>query len=200
MLAYDAAGNQSAQSSAVMATTQSDTTPPSVPSNLTATATGLTTVTVAWTTSSDNVGVAGYKVFRGGVQIGTVNSPNVNYMDTGLTPNTLYSYTVLAYDAAGNSSGQTSAVTVTTQSDTTPPSVPSNVTATAASPTTTTVNWSASSDNVAVTGYKIFRGGTQVGSVNSPNLTFADSGLLPSTAYTYTVLAYDAAGTSQPNQ
>ena len=67
------------------------------------------------------MGVTGYKIYRGGTQIGT--SAVTNYTDTGLTASTAYSYTVSAYDAAGNNSAQSAALQVTTKTaaDTTPP-------------------------------------------------------------------------------
>ena len=155
--AYDPAGNGSAQSAAVQATTTPlpDTTPPTVPTNLSVTGTSPSTVSLAWTASTENVGVTGYKIYRGGVQIGS--SGVASYTDTGLTASTTYSYTVSAYDAAGNNSAQSAAVraTTTTLPDTTPPSVPANLSVTGTSPSTVSLAWTASTDNVGVTGYKI---------------------------------------------
>jgi len=85
-----------------------DTTAPSVPSGLTATADSASQITVNWAASTDNVGIAGYKVFRGGVLVG--NSTTTSYTDTGLAANTQYSYTVSAYDAKMNESAQSSAI------------------------------------------------------------------------------------------
>src|SRR4030095_10787331 len=73
--------------------------------------------------------------------------------------------------------------------DTEPPSVPSGLSATPASPTRVDLAWSASTDNVLVTSYKIFRDGLQIGT--TPSLSFADSGLTPNTTYSYTVSAAD---------
>ena len=84
----------------------SDTQAPSVPTNVTATAQSQTSILVGWTASTDNVGVTGYKVFRNGGQVGT--SATTSYTDTGLSQSTTYSYTVSAYDAAGNNSAQSS--------------------------------------------------------------------------------------------
>nr|AKP45383.1 alpha-amylase [Cystobacter sp. Cbv34]QQZ45548.1 CysT [synthetic construct] len=76
--------------------------------------------------------------------------------------------------------------------DTTAPSVPSGLTAKAKTDRSVTLSWSAASDNVAVSGYDVFRDGTQVGS--STSTAYTDSGLSPSTQYSYTVRARDAAG------
>ncbi len=112
--ACDAAGNCSAQSTAVSVTTPAaaDAQAPTVPTGLTASAISTTQVNLSWTASTDNVGVTGYKVYRGGVQVGT--PAGTNFIDTGLTTSTSYSYTVAACDAAGNCSAQSSAASATT--------------------------------------------------------------------------------------
>jgi chitodextrinase len=93
-----------------------DTTPPSVPTGLSATAVSSTQINLSWTASTDNVGVTGYDVFRNGTQVGT--TATTSYQDTGLTPDTTYSYTVAAYDAAGNVSAQSTAASATTTTST----------------------------------------------------------------------------------
>lgn len=81
-----------------------DTMAPSVPSNVTASALSPTQVVLSWNASTDNVGVAGYRVYRSGMQIATF--AGTSYTDSGLTVGTVYSYTVSAYDFAGNVSAQ----------------------------------------------------------------------------------------------
>ncbi|MFB9446641.1 DUF4832 domain-containing protein [Dactylosporangium vinaceum] len=98
--------------------TGGDTTPPSAPTGLTAPARTDTSVSLSWNASTDNVGVTGYRVLRGGVQVGTAAS--TSYTDTGLTASTAYTYTVQAYDAAGNTSAASSALSVTTSATSTP--------------------------------------------------------------------------------
>ncbi len=190
--ASDAAGNVSAQSTAVNGTTQTpDTAPPSVPSGLSANGVSQTQVNLSWTASTDNVGVTGYKVFRNGRQVGTPSG--TSFSDTGLTAGTTYSYTVSARDAAGNSSAQSAAVNGTTQApDTTPPSVPAGLTANGVSQTQVNLSWTSSSDNVGVTGYNVFRNGVQIATPTTT--TYQDTGLTSGTTYAYTVAAHDAAG------
>jgi len=172
--------------------TGEDTEAPSVPTNVQASALSSSSIQVAWTASTDNAGVAGYNVFRNGGQVGT--STSTNYTDTGLAAETTYSYTISAYDYASNNSAQSSppATATTLTQDTTPPSVPTGVTATAQSPFSIQVAWTASTDNRGVTGYKIFRNATQV--ATSPTNSYTDNGLTPNTTYSYTVSAYDADG------
>jgi hypothetical protein len=76
--------------------------------------------------------------------------------------------------------------------DSAPPSIPTGLSATAVSSSQINLTWAASTDNVGVTGYKVYRNGSQVGT--STTTTYADTGLLPLTTYTYTVSAYDASG------
>lgn len=85
-----------------------DRTAPTVPQNLQAAAASTSQITLSWSASTDNVGVAGYKVFRNGVHVGSPTS--TSFTDGGLTPNTQHSYTVSAYDAVPNESVQSSAV------------------------------------------------------------------------------------------
>jgi len=85
---------------------------PTVPSNVTATVNSPTQVTVAWSPSTDDTAVASYRVRRGGVDVATVTG--TSFVDTGLTAQTTYSYTVSAADAAGNRSVESAAASVTT--------------------------------------------------------------------------------------
>jgi chitodextrinase len=97
-------------SSAAVLTVSSGTTPPSVPTGLSASAASSSQIDLTWSASTGSV--AGYKIFRGGNQVGT--STTTSYSDTGLSASTTYSYTVAAYDAAGNTSAQSSSVSATT--------------------------------------------------------------------------------------
>jgi chitodextrinase len=332
-----------------------DTTPPSVPGSLTATAVSSSEIDLTWSASTDNVGVTGYKIYRNGSTSPlALVTTGTSYADKGLTAATTYTYTVSAYDAAGNESAQSalpvSATTLLTGSggvyitdltwtsatngwgpvekdmsngesaagdgheitvdgvkytkglgchaksvitynlagkytsflsdigiddevlseggggsvefqvwgdgkklydsgttpyitsgqptqhvnvsvagvntltlevlvgsspnndhadwagaylvtgsapppDTTPPSVPGSLTATAVSSSEIDLTWSASTDNVGVTGYKIYRNGsTSPLALVTTGTSYADKGLTAATTYTYTVSAYDAAG------
>jgi PKD repeat protein len=183
-----------------------DTQPPTPPSALSATPVSASQINLAWTASSDNVGVTGYQVERcqGAtcttfVQIATPSGTTFN--DTGLQPATTYRYRVRATDAAGNLSGYSSVESATTQpaSDTQPPSTPTGFTATAVSASQINLAWTASSDNVGVTGYRVERcqGATCTTFVQiatSSGTTFNNTGLAAATTYRYRVRAADAAG------
>jgi chitodextrinase len=112
----DASGNLAISNDQTFITSvqAGDATPPSVPTNLSATAVSSSQINLSWNASTDNVGVTGYRVYRNGSQITT--TANTSYSDNNLSASTNYSYTVSAYDAAGNSSAQSSAASATTQS------------------------------------------------------------------------------------
>jgi hypothetical protein len=112
--AHDLAGNQSPDSAAASVGSGTDTTPPTTPGNVTATATGSTSVKVSWSASTDNVGVAGYRLYRNGALLTTVAASALSYVDNSDSPSTQYSYTVQAFDAAGNASAQSSPALATT--------------------------------------------------------------------------------------
>jgi chitodextrinase len=170
---------------------------------LTATAASSTQINLAWTASTDNVGVTGYRVYRAGSLIATVGAVT-SYQNTGLSAATSYAYTVQAFDAAGNASGQSNAASTTTKtattSDTTAPSAPTSLTAAAASASQINLSWTASTDNVGVTGYRINRAGTPIATVGVVT-SYQNTGLAAATSYNYTVQAIDAAGnvSSQSN-
>jgi endo-1,4-beta-D-glucanase Y/chitodextrinase len=171
----------------------SDTTAPTAPKNLRATTITDLTVTLAWDPSTDNVGVVGYTIYRDGVQIDTTNQ--LSYKDENVSPSTTYTYTVKAFDAAGNLSNESNVLTITTNqaySDTTPPTAPTNLTFTAKTATTVSLQWNPSTDNVGVAGYEVYRDGVMI--AKTPETRYIDSGLQKLTAYTYTVRAYDASG------
>ena len=79
-----------------------DTQAPTAPTGLAAGATAATSVSLTWNASTDNVGVAGYRVYRGAALLATVSG--TGYNDTGVSPQTTYGYSVVAVDAAGNAS------------------------------------------------------------------------------------------------
>ena len=111
--ANDAAGNQSGNSNVANVTTDApDTTAPSVPTNLIASGVTSNSVNLSWTASTDNVGVASYDVLRNSTVIG--NTTNTSFTVTGLTPETQYTFTVVAKDATGNVSGESNSATITT--------------------------------------------------------------------------------------
>ncbi len=95
-----------------IATGPPDTEAPSDPTSLAASGTTATSTDLNWNASTDNVAVVGYDVYQNGINVATASSNN--YSVTGLTPNTAYSFYVIAKDATGNESGQSNTVNITT--------------------------------------------------------------------------------------
>ncbi|GAA1506162.1 hypothetical protein GCM10009677_43210 [Sphaerisporangium rubeum] len=206
VVARDAAGNSSPESSPVTFTTTGgggDTTAPSRPGTPAASSITSTGATLTWTASTDNVGVTGYTVYRrSGTTDVSVGTPTTNsFTLTGLSASTSYTYFVVARDAAGNTSQASNTVTFTTTGggDTTAPSRPGTPAASSITSSGATLSWQASTDNVGVTGYDVYRAGTtdvKVGTATTNS--FALTGLTASTTYTFYVVARDAAGNSSP--
>jgi chitodextrinase len=161
-----------------------------VPAGLTATAASTSQIDLAWSASTDNVGVVGYKIYRGGTYLTSVSG--ISTSNTGLSAGTPYCYQVSAYDAASNESYLSTVVCATTPSAADPiaPTVPTGLTAVAALPTQTNLSWTASTDNVGIAGYNIYRGGVLIQSVTGTS--FSDT-VTANTQYCYTVSAYDGA-------
>lgn len=172
-----------------------DTQAPAAPGNLRATATTSSSIALAWDAATDNVGVTGYTVYRSATPIATLSASTLTYTHTGLAANTTYSYTVRAQDAAGNMSADSNTLSVKTNSttgDTQAPTVPANVTVTATTVSSVSLSWSASSDNVGVTGYDVYQGAGVVMTVTGTSAVV--SGLAANTTYSFKVTAKDAAG------
>src|SRR4029077_4512849 len=153
--ATDAAGNLSSYSNVASVTTPApDTQPPTAPSNLTATpASGQ--INLSWTASTDNVSVTGYRVERcQGVNCSTftqIATPTTTtYADAAVSAGS-YSYRVRAADGAGNLSTYSNVATGVIP-DTQPPTAPTGLTA-VANGNQIGLSWTASTDNVGVTGY-----------------------------------------------
>ncbi len=194
--ARDAKDNRSGLSNQAAATTPAgDNQPPGAPGNVQASAVSASSISLSWTASTDNLGVAGYRIFRNGTLVGISATPG--YTDTGLKATVRYSYTVSAFDSDGNHSPLSSppAVAVTLL-DTDPPSVPYGLTVTDQSATALRLNWSASTDNVGVEGYKTYRDGAVAGTSWLPG--YVDDGLSSGVKYSYRVAAYDASGNISP--
>ena len=176
-----------------------DTTPPST--SITSPASGATVSgTVSITASaSDNVGVTKVEFYvDGGLQSSDTTSPYSASWDTTTVANGSHTLTSTAYDAAGNSATSTAVtVTVSNVADTTPPTAPGGLSASAGKKKVT-LSWSASTDNVGVTGYQVWRATSssgpfaQIGS--SATTSYTDNTAASRTTYWYYVKAYDAAG------
>ena len=192
--ARDTMGNVSAASVAVTVTTAGDTTKPSAPTGLVASNVAITSFTLSWTASTDNVGVTDYNVYAGSSFVGSTTTAT-SFSFSGLTGNTKYSMTVKATDAAGNLSAASTALAVTTLPA--PPSTPTGLAASSITATSFTLKWTASTGGTGgIAAYNVYNNGVLVGSSTSTSL--AITGLAPLTAYSVTVVAQDTVGNLSP--
>jgi hypothetical protein len=180
---------------------------PSTPASLTATAASSASVDLAWTAATDNVAVGAYQVSRDGALVMTIGAPATTWTDTGAAPGAVHAYAVAAVDTSG-----TVGVAVTTSvevpagsggaavpapaaatpvADTIRPTVPAHVRVVSRSGSYVTLAWRASTDNVGVARYLVFRSGRAkaVASTTSPRIR-----ILAAYRATYYVRAVDAAG------
>lgn len=169
---------------------------PTTPSNIAISQQSETQVTLSWTASSDNLGIAGYYIFANGTKIATVNG--TSSVISNINPAEIYEYTVQAYDEQNNVSSLSEAVTVQTGDpetlpDTTPPLAPGNLTATLISGTQIDLAWDAAFDDTNVAGYKIYQNSVYVTTVTT--ITYSATGLSTgNTDYTFGIIAVDDAG------
>jgi hypothetical protein len=170
-----------------------DTQAPTAPSNLAFTQPASGQVKLTWSAATDNVGVTGYDVYANNTLVTSVAGNVLTYTDTQPASATV-SYYVRAKDAAGNASANSNTVTRTgTSGDTQAPTAPSNLAYTQPASGQVKLTWTASTDNVGVTGYDVYVNGTLSTTVAAPALTFTDTQAGTGTV-SYFVKAKDAAG------
>lgn len=197
IVAKDPSGNQSNPSAAFTQKTRMPScAKPTAPQGLSGHAPNPTSIAISWkavANPSSSCVITHYIVSRNTIPLGQPSS--TSFTDSSATPNTTYSYTVLAIET-GNIAGPSSSVSVTTPKSTQPdpgPSQPSSVAAVAVSDTQVNLTWNASSDPVTgIKQYNIIRNGQVIGS--STTTSFGDAGLSAKTQYTYQVAAVSGGG------
>ncbi len=172
-----------------------DFTRPSTPGRPQTSAIGVDSVDFFWNPSVDNIGVEGYRLYDSVTNAVVASSLTTTLTVPNLEPGT-YGFYVKAYDAAGNLSYRSGITTVTLTGippDTQRPSTPGKPTVTALSGDTVSLAWSAATDNVGVTGYRLYDAATnvQIATSTDPVLTLAG---LADGSYSVYVKAIDAAG------
>lgn len=198
--AYDDAGNVSTDSEAVILSSNS-TKPPAVPTGVNATASAYNKVNLQW---NGVAGAASYRVVRNNAVIATTGS--TSYTDTTVAAGTAYNYSVVAVDANNNASDTSPGVKVTTPqpptTDATAPTKPTSLSATALSETQINIAWKASTDNVGVKEYDIYRNSDEDKTFHKVATTtktsYGDGGVYDNTTFTYYVVARDASGNQSP--
>ena len=173
----------------VLGTGAPDTEAPTAPT-LTSSNVTETTVNLAWSGATDNVGVTAYEVYQGSTLLTTTSA--TSYQVTGLTAATSYSFTVKAKDEAGNISNASNTLSITTNApDTEAPTAPT-LTSSNITNTTVDLSWSGATDNVAVTAYEVYQGSLLLATTSATS--YQVTGLSAATSYSFSVKAKDAAG------
>lgn len=173
-----------------------DTTPPSPPGTPTLVSDTSTSVTVQWTASTDNVGVAGYQVYHDGQLCDTVSATTLTGTCGNLSPKTQYGFYINAFDAAGNESQPSGTLEVTTPPvNAPPPSTPTDVHTTSVTSTSIGLAWTASTGSAAILDYDVYNvvnGTATLIGASSGNATSAQlTALTPNTTYHLDVTAVD---------
>lgn len=186
----------------VSATTyDSDSTIPTTPGNVAAAALSQPSIRLSWSASTDVAGIREYEIYyrvstTANYTKTTVAHPATTFTHNGLIPGRMYYYYVKAIDNYGNPSPASATVSATTLADTEKPAQPTNLSATVEGLNRINLIWNASTDNVEISGYKVYRiTGTSTVTLSPGNVTsYSDTGLAPGTTYIYKVSAVDTAG------
>jgi len=196
--AIDAAGNESSRSAALTVSTPAtpDTSAPTTPSNLRSTTVTSDQISLMWNAASDNVGVTRYRLYKNGSNTAFATTSTQGYNDTGLTAEQSYQYRVSAVDAAGNESSRSAVLTVSTTAapDSSAPTTPANLRSTTVTHEQINLMWNAASDNLGVTGYRLYKDGSSTAFASTTTPGYNDTGLTADQSYQYRVSAVDAAG------
>ena len=199
--AVDAAENESERSEAATFTTPKtqDTEAPSVPAGVTASDVTQTGAKITWTASADNVGVAGYNVYVDETKVNTDKLVEGLELElTGLTPDTEYTVTVSAVDAAGNESGRSAAFTFTTLKNEEPapekPSAPTNVKVSEITHTTAIVTWEPAAERAMAPGYNVYLDDKKQNELPIEGTEYKLTGLTVGTRYNVAVTVVDVDG------
>ncbi|WP_396184717.1 endonuclease [Flavobacterium sp.] len=174
-----------------------DTVAPTAATNLAVTGTTSSAVSLSWTAGTDNIAVTSYDIYMNGVLKTSVSGSNLTASINGLSASTAYSFYIIAKDAAVNSSPVSNTANGTTTiaiADTEIPTAPTNLAVTGSSSSTVYLSWTASTDNIGVTGYDVYLNSAFKSTVSGA--TAIINGLTPETTYSFYVVAKDAASNS----
>jgi len=185
---FDINGNYSVLSNVLTISTL-DNEPPSTPVISVGTIT-TSSIQVLWDASTDNIAISGYDIYRGTSSIVYIASTtDTSYTNTGLSVGTSYTYRIKAKDISGNATVYSNAITASTL-DNVVPSTPV-ISAGTVTPTSAQISWTASTDNVAVSGYDIYRDTFTTPVTSITGISYTDTTLVPSVTYTYKIKSKD---------
>ena len=193
--AYDAAGNVGPQRTVTI--TDVDSVPPSAPRSLNGhylLKKGKPQILISWLGATDNVALASYRILRNGSLYKTTTKKS--FVDKSVSLGQTYVYQVQGVDSSGNIGPGSNTVSIAT-GDTTPPTTPTGVAASIIAGPAVRLRWNASTDNVAVHHYTVFRDGAAL--ANTTATTLDDAAVTQGVSYAYKVVAYDTSGNPSPD-
>lgn len=175
--------------------------PPSDVSDITVVSYTESSVKLSYSEATDDIGVTNYRILRNGSVCGSTTS--LTFTDTGLRPNTKYTYKVFAVDADGNLSESSPEVTVTTKADNSRPDPVKSMSVSKRTGSSVTLTWKAATDNVGIKYYELYRkdgsGDYNLISGNIKKTTYKDTGITAGIAYKYYLVAVDTSGNRSDN-
>ena len=151
------------------------------------------TVQLHWEAVAD-ADLSGYRVYRkleneDYQSIGVVTKTNTSYVDKKITVNQLYTYYIVAVDLAGNISDPSMECEISTKEDTEPPTIPESLICVGRTGSSVLLRWNPSTDNIGVTGYRIYRDGVCIDTCSDTE--YEDTDLQTAKFYTYEITAID---------
>lgn len=177
-----------------------DTEAPAAPGNLAASSISYSSFNISWDAATDNIGVTGYNVYVNGNKVNGAQVTGTSFAVTALAELTTYDVYVVALDLAGNNTASnTIQVTTTEAPDLQAPTAPSNLSAAAVTGNSLILSWTASTDNVGVAGYDVYRNNIKINSSLVTGTGFNVTGLTNATSYSFYVKASDDAGNVSAN-
>lgn len=166
-----------------------------IPSGLTLAGTSATSISLSWKASRPRSAVAGYRLYRDGVLVGSTTNTVATYAN--LSCGRSYDLGVASFNASGGASGVATVLASTSACpDITPPTTPSSLTVAAFDQTTISLNWKPSTDASNSVLYELYQDGTRVVVTAGTNWIFDT--LKCGMSYTLGVVGYDSAGNRSP--
>ena len=167
-----------------------DITPPDKAARITIKKVTASEIELFWANNTEE-DIKEYCIYRDGVQI--AKSSTVGFHDSRLMPDTEYKYQISAMDDAGNESEKSDILFVKTEKDTQSPTTPKNLYIKDKSASRAVIAWDASTDNVGVKGYIIYRNGEELKKLENVR-SYTDMDVVEYGHYRYSIVAYDGMG------
>ena len=192
MSAEDSNGNCSELSEKVKISTLEDKEKPTPPTNLECESKNEVSANIIWDKGNDNIGIEAYEIYNGDLKIGETKEGE-SYLVKDLQPNTTYYFTIKSRDIGGNLSDNSEIISITTDKDMTPPSIPTSLEIEKKSDKEALIKWKKSSDISGVSYYEIYDVHNKIATVEEGTSYLFDN-LQSGKVYNFTICAIDNYG------